>query len=88
MRAARELGRSAFGFEIDRNFYTRAKNEMLLLAKSGKLYANFIEGMACIGGCVGGAGCLTHSEKNRIAIDKYGTEAKFKTIKESALKES
>ena len=29
LRAARNLGRSAFGFEIDRNFYNRAKNEML-----------------------------------------------------------
>lgn len=29
LRAAVELGRSAFGFEIDRNFYTRSKNEML-----------------------------------------------------------
>ena len=30
LRAAYELGRSAFGFEIDRNFYTRAKDEMLV----------------------------------------------------------
>ncbi len=30
LRAARELKRSAFGFEIDKNFYTRAKNEMLV----------------------------------------------------------
>lgn len=29
LRAAHELGRQAFGFEIDRNFYARAKNEML-----------------------------------------------------------
>lgn len=29
LRAAYELGRSAFGLEIDRTFYTRAKNEML-----------------------------------------------------------
>lgn len=29
LRAAVELGRSTFGFEIDRNFYSRAKNEML-----------------------------------------------------------
>lgn len=29
LRAAYELGRSAYGLEIDRNFYTRAKNEML-----------------------------------------------------------
>ena len=30
LRAAHELGRSAFGFEIDRNFYTKAKEEMLV----------------------------------------------------------
>lgn len=29
LRAAIELGRSTFGFEIDRNFYTRARDEML-----------------------------------------------------------
>ena len=29
LRAAKELNRSAFGFEIDRNFYNRAKKEML-----------------------------------------------------------
>lgn len=29
LRAARELNRSAFGFEIDKTFYERAKNEML-----------------------------------------------------------
>jgi len=29
LRAAKELGRSAFGFEIDRTFYQRAKDEML-----------------------------------------------------------
>lgn len=29
LRAAYELGRSAYGFEIDRNFYTRARDEML-----------------------------------------------------------
>ncbi len=29
LRAAYELGRSSFGFEIDRTFYTRAKEEMI-----------------------------------------------------------
>lgn len=29
LRAAYELGRPSYGFEIDRNFYNRAKNEML-----------------------------------------------------------
>lgn len=52
-----------------------------LLKKSrGKLDANFIEGMACVGGCIGGAGCLTHGEKNKAEVDKYGREAFEKTI--------
>lgn len=41
---------------------------------------NFIEGMACTGGCIGGAGCLTHGEKNKAEVDKYGREALEKTI--------
>jgi hypothetical protein len=44
------------------------------------LPANFIEGMACVGGCIGGAGCLTHGEKNRREVDKYGREAMEKKI--------
>lgn len=52
-----------------------------LLKKSKNLLdANFIEGMACIGGCIGGAGCLTHGEKNKLDVDKYGREALEKTI--------
>lgn len=30
LRAAKELNRNSYGFEIDRNFYNRAKNEMLI----------------------------------------------------------
>ncbi len=54
----------------------------MALLKKGKnvLDANFIEGMACIGGCIGGAGCLTHGEKNKAEVDKYGMEAYEKTI--------
>lgn len=37
LRAAHELGRSAFGFEIDRNFYERAKNEMLVFPKDPQM---------------------------------------------------
>ena len=57
---------------------------MALLKKSkNALDANFIEGMACIGGCIGGAGCLTHGEKNKAEVDKYGREAYEKTIAEA-----
>ena len=37
LRAAMELGRSAYGFEIDRNFYNRAKNEMLVFEKDSQM---------------------------------------------------
>lgn len=52
----------------------------LLKKRKNVLDANFIEGMACIGGCIGGAGCLTHGEKNKAEVDKYGKQALEKTI--------
>ena len=57
------------------------KVALLKLSKNPKLLGgNFIEGMACIGGCINGAGCLTHGEKNKAEVDKYGREALEKTI--------
>ena len=52
----------------------------LLKKSKNALDANFIEGMACVGGCIGGAGCLTHGEKNKAEVDKYGRQAMEKTI--------
>lgn len=58
--------------------------KVALLKKSKNLIdVNFIEGMACTGGCIGGAGCLTHGEKNKLDVDKYGKEAHEKTIKDA-----
>lgn len=37
LRAAAELGRSSFGFEIDRNFYNRAKIEMLVFERDAQM---------------------------------------------------
>ena len=55
----------------------------LLKKSKGVLDANFIEGMACMGGCIGGAGCLTHGEKNKAQVDEYGKEAFEKTISDA-----
>lgn len=55
----------------------------LLKKSKGILDANFIEGMACLGGCIGGAGCLTHGEKSKTEVDKYGKEALEKTISDA-----
>jgi iron only hydrogenase large subunit-like protein len=55
----------------------------LLKKSKNVLDANFIEGMACVGGCIGGAGCLTHGEKNKSDVDKYGREAMEKSISDA-----
>ena len=55
----------------------------LLKMSKGVLDGNFIEGMACVGGCINGAGCLTHGEKNKAEVDKYGREALEKTISDA-----
>lgn len=55
----------------------------LLRASKGVLPNNFIEGMVCTGGCIGGAGCLSHGETNKKEIDTYGESAFTRKIQES-----
>ncbi len=55
----------------------------LLKASKGRLDKNFIEGMACEGGCINGAACLHHGPKNRAEVDKYGAQAMEKKIMDS-----
>ena len=55
----------------------------LLKKQKNLLKENFIEGMACVGGCIGGAGCLTHGPKDKGEVDKYGREAYEKTIRDA-----
>lgn len=38
----------------------------------GKLENNFIEGMCCPGGCIGGPACINHSPKDANEVTKYG----------------
>ena len=47
----------------------------MLFRSLGRLEGNFIEGMACEGGCVQGAACLVRSPKNRIDVEKHAQEA-------------
>lgn len=55
----------------------------LLKAKSPTKDFNFIEGMGCVGGCIGGPCMLTHEIRNKMDVDKYGRSAKETSIKES-----
>lgn len=47
--------------------------------KAGELDANFIEGMACKGGCVGGPGRLISPEQGTITVNEYGAAAAAQT---------
>ncbi len=55
----------------------------LLKAKSPTRDFNFIEGMACCSGCIGGPCMLTHELRNKADVDKYGKSAKESSISES-----
>lgn len=52
----------------------------LLKASKGVLKENFIEGMACEFGCIGGAACLTHGPKDKMEVDRYGKLAMEKSM--------
>ncbi|WP_368181649.1 4Fe-4S dicluster domain-containing protein [Anaerotruncus rubiinfantis] len=52
----------------------------LLKASRNLLPENFIEGMACVGGCIGGAACVSHGPKDKNEVNKYGQQALEKSI--------
>lgn len=55
----------------------------LIKAQSPARDFNFIEGMGCINGCIGGPCCLTHELRDKTEVDKYGNLAKEKTISDA-----
>ncbi len=58
----------------------------LLKLRKNLLDGNFIEGMACQGGCISGNGCLTHMAKSRMDIENYGKQSPNKTISDALKK--
>ena len=83
--AAQAMKEQGIDFEIKPAVCDGIEACRMALLKKNKnvLDANFIEGMACVGGCIGGAGCLTHGEKNKAEVDKYGREALEKSISDA-----
>ncbi len=57
--------------------------KMLLLAKAGKRNGYLLEGMACKGGCVGGAGVLAPFEKATKLVNEFADSAEKKHAYES-----
>ncbi len=53
--------------------------ELIERIKSGKTDANFFEGMACAGGCVGGPKAVAPREVGKQYVDEYGETAVYRT---------
>lgn len=53
--------------------------KLLKELSEGKVSANFIEGMGCRGGCVGGPRSLIDKDTARGYVNAYGADAKYKT---------
>ena len=56
---------------------------MLMMAKAGRLNGYLLEGMACPGGCVAGAGTMQPIKKSQAAVGLYARQAKHKTSDET-----
>jgi len=56
-----------------------ACKEMLNALKVGNITANFLEGMGCVGGCVGGPKAILNREEGRSNVNQYGSQAIYQT---------
>lgn len=57
--------------------------KMMLLAKAGKYNGYLLEGMACPGGCLGGAGAISTVQTASKALDKQKEESALKNCSET-----
>ena len=57
--------------------------KLLTMAKAGKYPGYLLEGMACPGGCVAGAGTMQPIKKSQSAVNQYAAKAKHKTSNET-----
>lgn len=56
---------------------------MLTLAKAGKYNGYLLEGMACPGGCVGGAGVLSDAKRAEIKLKQEMANSQLKNSSET-----
>jgi len=52
----------------------------LMQAKTGHPAGNFIEGMACVNGCIGGPAALTHTMRDTLTQNSYSKTSQTETI--------
>ncbi len=62
--------------------------KMMMMAKAGKYNGYLLEGMACPGGCIAGAGTLADPAKSAAMLTKYKAEAPMKNALDNEYKDS
>lgn len=65
----------------------RECRKMMTLAKAGKLNGYLLEGMACPGGCIAGAGTIRPIAKAAKLIENYKKEAPLQSASQSEFAE-
>lgn len=58
--------------------------KLMTMAKAGKYDGYLLEGMACPGGCVGGAGTMRAIKKSQVAVNQYASKASHRKADETA----
>ena len=61
----------------------RECRKMMQMAKTGKYNGYLLEGMACPGGCVAGAGTMQPIKKSQTAVNQYAAKANHRTSSET-----
>lgn len=86
---AMKQGLSEIGSSLELRPETCSGIEMcraaLLKKSKGVLQGNFVEGMACPGGCIGGAGTLQKFGIKKENIDAYAKSSSLETIAQSVI---
>ena len=57
--------------------------EILQDLQKGIIKGNFIEGMGCVGGCVGGPKAIVPKDNSKIAVDTFADNSKYKVAYDS-----
>ena len=81
-QALKEMGSKAEARTLPCSGIEECKIALLKMSK-GMLPENFIEGMACQGGCVQGPAVIMRSPKNKAEVAKHAKQAGERTINDA-----
>ena len=73
------------GFKNIRNLFNAIQGngvkeckDLLTKAQRGEISANFIEGMGCVGACLGGPKSLIHATSGKCRVDEFAQNSEIK----------